>query len=440
MYARSFTCDYEYKGVKFECSIRNDEAIIFAFDTRVKTVAIPSEVAYKGKTYKVKGIDFRGERILLKTEIVVIGNGIERIEKGCFSHFKDLKVVYIPNSVTYVGKDAFNTSYLPKFEMSSAIDQNLIAYGLEFRSEAKEENTEIDILADIDMGAYSDVKYDEDPVAYEEIEEEPVAVKAEPGKSDVDVAIPVTNLRRENTFCLIIANEKYQYTSEVDYAAIDGMKFREYCTKTLGIPTLNIHFKRNAKYLDIQNELAWLEKLANAYGDEADYIVYYAGHGIPGDDGSCYLLPVDGNPTTVNNGYSLKKIYDSLGALTSKSALFFIDACFSGNDRNDLSMMGSDRAAVRRIKTEEVKGNVVVFSAASNTETALPYLEKGHGMFTYFLLKKLKETKGNVTYGELSDYLKKQVSRLSIVLNNKEQNPSIFPSKKLAGSWENMKL
>ena len=42
-------------------------------------------------------------------------------------------------------------------------------------------------------------------------------------------------------------------------------------------------------------------------------------------------------------------------------------------------------------------GNLVVLSAAKGVETAYSYKEKGHGLFTYFLLKKLQETQGDLT-------------------------------------------
>ena len=75
---------------------------------------------------------------------------------------------------------------------------------------------------------------------------------------------------------------------------------------------------------------------------------------------------------------------------------------------------------------------MVVFSAAQGDETAYPLKDKEHGLFTYYLLKKLKETKGDVTYGELGSYLTEQVSRKSIVANSKSQTPTVNPSQSVA--------
>jgi hypothetical protein len=82
---------------------------------------------------------------------------------------------------------------------------------------------------------------------------------------------------------------------------------------------------------------------------------------------------------------------------------------------------------------------MVVFSAATGDETAHQYEEKGHGLFTYFLLKKLQETQGAATYGELSDYVTQQVKRQSVVINNKRQTPTVIPSASLT-NWQSLKL
>lgn len=55
------------------------------------------------------------------------------------------------------------------------------------------------------------------------------------GKSDVDTNIPSSGIVKDKTFAVIIANEKYQSVTEVDYAENDGNMFREYCHKTLGV-------------------------------------------------------------------------------------------------------------------------------------------------------------------------------------------------------------
>ena len=56
-------------------------------------------------------------------------------------------------------------------------------------------------------------------------------------------------------------------------------------------------------------------------------------------------------------------------------------------------------------------------------------------MFTYYLLKKLQETKGDVNIGELADYITDQVMKQSIVTNGKMQTPQAVPSE-AARDWK----
>lgn len=80
------------------------------------------------------------------------------------------------------------------------------------------------------------------------------------------------------------------------------------------------------------------------------------------------------------------------------------------------------------------------FSAASGEETALPYVEKNHGMFTYYLLKKLQESKGGATLRELSDYVIKNVKHQSNFVNNKPQTPTVRVSGRMESMWNSKKL
>ena len=65
---------------------------------------------------------------------------------------------------------------------------------------------------------------------------------------------------------------------------------------------------------------------------------------------------------------------------------------------------------------------------------------EGHGLFTYFLLKKLQETKGNVTYGELADYINKNVKKEAFLINEKPQTPIVATSQAVEATWKTMKL
>jgi hypothetical protein len=84
---------------------------------------------------------------------------------------------------------------------------------------------------------------------------------------------------------------------------------------------------------------------------------------------------------------------------------------------------------------------MVVLSAAQGDETAYPYQGKSHGLFTYYLLKKLQESSGNVTIGELSDYVIENVRKTSVLENNgKLQTPTVRSSYAVGEWWRSQKL
>jgi hypothetical protein len=141
----------------------------------------------------------------------------------------------------------------------------------------------------------------------------------------------------------------------------------------------------------------------------------------------------------VNTGYKLSEIYSSLSSFPAKSVMVFLDACFSGAQRNG-AMLASARGVALKAKPEKPKGNMVVISAASGDETAYKYDEQSHGMFTYFLLKKLQDGGADITLGELADYIKTNVGRRSIVINMKSQTPEVSVSESLSSIWRNLKF
>ena len=268
----------------------------------------------------------------------------------------------------------------------------------------------------------------------------PVVSRYPAPDSDVDKNIPTAKASADNTFAFIIANENYP-DAPVPYSLNDGRMFREYCQKALGLPEKNINLYEDATFGNIITAVEKMKSIADAYDGEASVIFYYAGHGFPDEkQSSAYLLPIDGNATDITTtGYSLAKLYKELSELKLKSSIVFLDACFSGTKRED-QMLSEARGVAIKVKEETPQGNMLVFSAAQGDETAHQMEEKHHGLFTYYLLKELQATGGDVDMGTLTEYVTKQVKRQSVVINNKKQTPTVIPSMSLMNSWQTMKL
>ena len=260
--------------------------------------------------------------------------------------------------------------------------------------------------------------------------------------SDVDENIPKTDQKNLNTFVLIFANEKYQQVAPVPFALNDGKVFRQYCEQTLGVPSKNIREYTNATGNQMKFGVNLLRDIVDVYSNVTNpqIIVYYAGHGIP-DEASrtAYLLPVDGIISDMSTCYKLDDLYTTLGSMPASQITVFMDACFSGSKREE-GMLASARGVALKAKSGTPQGNMVVFSAAQGDETAYPYREKQHGMFTYHLLKKLQSTTGDVTLQELGDYIISEVKRRSLEENDKKQTPCVTPSSSIGLEWQNWKL
>ena len=295
------------------------------------------------------------------------------------------------------------------------------------------ENKKLDIA--LDQTTHSTINI----AAKEEPQTERKEIQLAMITSAVDRNIPVTEAKNPNTFVLIIANEHYLQVASVPFALNDGNIFREYCIKTLGIGEKHIKYLSDATGNQIKAGVNWLANLSEAF-DEPQIIVYYAGHGIPDEaNKSAYLLPVDGSGTDVTTGYKLDDLYKTLGNMPASHITIFMDACFSGSKREE-GMLASARGVALKAKSGVPQGNMVVFSAAQGDETAYPNREQQHGLFTYYLLKKLQETEGDVSLKELGDYVTKQVSQQSLLLNSKKQTPCVTPSASLGTEWQSWKL
>lgn len=261
--------------------------------------------------------------------------------------------------------------------------------------------------------------------------------------SDVDQDIPMADKKNPNTFVVIIANENYEdedQISDVPFALNDGKVFRQYCEQTLGIPSQNIREVNNATGGRMKKQVNWLAGVAKEFPN-SHIIFYYSGHGVADKvTEHSYILPVDGAADDMTTCYKLDDLYTTLGAMPAERIMVFIDACFSGNNRGNGVIVANAKGVAYKAVPGDPKGNMVVFSAAQGKETAYPYTAKQHGMFTYYLLKKLKETKGEVTLQELGAYIQEKVKQQSLIENSKTQSPSVTPSTHLGSDWQTWKL
>jgi len=265
-------------------------------------------------------------------------------------------------------------------------------------------------------------------------------------KSDIDLNIPESTKKYENKYALIIGNEDYSSyqqglnaESNVDFAANDAQTVKEYVKNTLGIPDENIIYLENAKAVEMSRAIKTLSVIIKNSNGKADVLFYYAGHGFPDEKtNEPYLVPVDVSGTDLQFAVKLTDLYTVLSEYPSQKVTLILDACFSGGSRNQ--GLVAARGVKVKPKDNILTGNMVVLTASSGEQSSLSYKEKNHGIFTYYLLKKIQETKGDITYKELSEYLSEQVPIKSALINQKEQNPQTLISINVKDIWENWRI
>ncbi|MEM9846448.1 MAG: caspase family protein [Bacteroidota bacterium] len=264
--------------------------------------------------------------------------------------------------------------------------------------------------------------------------------------SAVDNNIPLSNKQYPYRFALIIGNE--DYTSQqlelnsqvnVDFARNDASAFKAYAMRILGIPERNIVFILDATLGKMNQAISKMNLIAKNTKGQADIFIYYAGHGLPDETSKePYLIPVDVSGKYAKEGIKLQDLYEKLTTHSTKRVTVFLDACFSGGARNQ-GLIASRGIRIRP-KENLLAGNLVVFSSSSGSESSFPLQEEAHGLFTYYLLKKLQETKGKLSYKALADYLSDNITLQSVLLNDREQTPQTNVSPAVSDTWESWKI
>jgi hypothetical protein len=264
--------------------------------------------------------------------------------------------------------------------------------------------------------------------------------------SDVDKNIPQCAFKNQNRYALIIGNEDYSSRqtglgSEVNvaFAVNDAKTFKDYAINTFGIEERNCFLLLNATSGEMSQKIELVAQILSRVSTNGELIFYYAGHGFPDENTKIpYLIPVDVNANNLQSAIKLTDIYNKFSQTKAKRITFFLDACFTGGGR-DQGLLAA-RSVKIKPKEETISGNMVVFAATSEDQSALPYKDKQHGLFTYFLLKILQDSKGDITYGELGKYISENVSLEGLKINGKAQDPKVNVSNDAQNIWESWKI
>ena len=302
--------------------------------------------------------------------------------------------------------------------------------------------------ADIDLAkGYLISKQDNSAIQIIEIAEKQAARKKTPVplpvdqanhptlvKSDVDELPSIRINQNNNAYAIVIGIEDYrQALPRTDFATQDARIVADYLVKAMGYPEENVVTLLNHRAAKSDFEKYFEKWLSNQVEKESTVFIYYSGHGAPDPKtGSAYLVPYDGDPSFIaETGYSLARMYDALGKLPAKEIIVALDSCFSGAGGRSVIAKGT-RPLVMNLQNDTVlSANMTVLSASAGDQISSTYDEKGHGLFTYFMLKGIKNEEvvnpdGSIKMDDLFGYIKPQVERIARKQYNNEQTPQLM--------------
>jgi len=245
-------------------------------------------------------------------------------------------------------------------------------------------------------------------------------------QSDIDKPFFSTEskIMNDNDYAIIIGIEGYSSLPKSDYSYDDANLVKDYL-KALGVKERNIELliDEKATLSGIMKSIeAWLPNKLKKGGK---VFVYYSGHGAPNPvTGEAFIVPYDGDPNYLNvTGYPLKRLYEKLGRLHASEVIIVLDSCFSGAGGRSVLAKGA-RPLVMTSQSAVMPQNMVVLSATQGSQISTSSQEKGHGIFTYYFLKALKDGKKSVAeiYEHIKPYVEDDAKSINV-----QQSPSINP-------------
>jgi tetratricopeptide (TPR) repeat protein len=256
-------------------------------------------------------------------------------------------------------------------------------------------------------------------------------------QSEIHSNIPRSKHENRNAIAVVIGNQRYAHTKNVEYALNDADAITRYLTKTFGYKKGNVFYIKNASKSDFElyfgNKDSYKGKLYNAIKEgKSDVFIYYSGHGAPGlKDSKGYLVPVEADPQYLElSGYPVDVFYKNLSEIPARSITVVLDACFSG-----ATIFNNISPIVLEIDNPIINlKNAVVLSSSSGRQVSSWYNEKKHGMFTYFFLKAIHNKNADynrdnrLTFKEVYRYISDKsegVPYYARRMNGVEQNPTI---------------
>ena len=243
---------------------------------------------------------------------------------------------------------------------------------------------------------------------------------------DIDQPLGARRPLRPGAIAVLIGIERYRDAGfpAVPFVSRDVAAMREVALGLLGIGPDNLLVLADEQATKGQIEVAIEEKLrALVEPGKSDVFVYFAGHGtLDQDAGQPYLLGYDSEPGRARSGYGVPQLLRALGAARAHSVTVVLDAGFNGlasRDDQGVSLLAGSRPIsllANQAGQWQVPAGVTLLAAGKPDQSPLAFPAKGHGLYSYFLIKGLREAaeRGEaVTADSLHGYALREVGRIA---------------------------
>lgn len=271
--------------------------------------------------------------------------------------------------------------------------------------------------------------------------------------TDVDSDIPQTKQKDKDLYVLIIANGNYRHGDGVSTAIHDGEIVKEYCIKTLGAQPDHVVFVQDADNVAMTDRLESFVSIIERHRDNGRFLLFYYGHGAPSPDRSvadAYLIPVNLAPGSniQRNAISRNDLMNRLQKADPRQMVVCLEACFNGGTNagggEHVYTQANTSAPMLEddVDATSFGGNIVLLTASSGSQSAHAMPQGAHNVFTYQLLKALKESRGDITWGRLFNQAQvgtQDYSQLKMH-HTHAQTPTSVPSRTLGNAWESWRV
>ncbi len=186
-------------------------------------------------------------------------------------------------------------------------------------------------------------------------------------------------------YALVIGNNDYRYLPKLQTAVFDATEVAKLLQQRYGFapPTVLLNASRN-------QILTVLNVYRRELPENANLLIYYAGHGIKDrDTQKAYWLPVNARTDSDVEWISASTITEEISALHSPHILVISDSCYSGElvRSAPVAINPSERTAYLKRMLESPSRTLM---ASGRDEPVADSGAAGHSKFAYVLLESLR--------------------------------------------------